>query len=203
MKFFTADTHFFHEDLLGNNDFAPRPFKNVAEMNQVMVTNWNRVVKEQDVVYHLGDIAMHPAYEKGYPEILELLAGLNGQIHFVKGNHDNRAFFKYLAANDPGTATAGIPKFFFHDVGVLLKFDHHQYYLTHYPMLLGITKNIRNLHGHIHHASVPIKEDINVGVDAPELGYLSKPQPFGTPISENQIGLIAEAKAAELAKLRL
>lgn len=203
MKFFTSDTHFFHEDLLGNNDFAPRPFKNVAEMNQIMVTNWNRVVKERDVVYHLGDIAMHPDYDKGYPEILALLSSLQGQIHFIKGNHDNRAFFKYLAANDPGGAIPGEPKFFFHDVGVLLKFDRHQYYLTHYPMLLGITKNIRNLHGHIHHASVPIKEDINVGVDAPELEYLPEPQPFGAPISENQIGLIAEAKAAELAKLRM
>ncbi|HIX70025.1 metallophosphoesterase [Enterococcus diestrammenae] len=203
MKFFTSDTHFFHEDLLGSHDFAPRPFKTVMEMNETIVTHWNQVVKVTDIVYHLGDIAMHPDYEQGFPAILDLLTRLNGEIHFVKGNHDNRAFLKYLAAHDPGGVKAGRPKFFFHDVGVLLKFDHHQYYLTHYPMLLGITKNIRNLHGHIHHASVPIKEDLNVGVDAPELAYLPEPQPFGAPISENQIGIIAKAKAEELAKLRM
>lgn len=200
MKFFTADTHYFHADLLGDNDFAPRLFRTVTEMNEVMVTNWNRVVKDNDVVYNLGDIAMHPKYEAGYPEILALLTRLNGQINFVKGNHDSRAFFKYLAVHDPGHSKG--KKFFFHDVGVIIKFDHHQYYLTHYPVLLGITKNIRNLHGHIHYSSIPIKENLNVGVDAPELSYLPEKQPFGMPISENQIGVIAAAKAAELAKLR-
>lgn len=200
MKFFTADTHYFHEDLLGDNDFAPRPFRQIHEMHEVMVTNWNRVVKENDQVYNLGDIAMHPQYEAGYPEILALLSRLNGQIHMIKGNHDSRAFFKYLATHDPGLAEK--PKFVFYDVGAIIKFDHHQYYLTHYPMLLGITRNIRNLHGHIHYSSIPIKENINVGVDAPELSYLPQKQPFGMPISENQIGIIADAKAEELAKLR-
>lgn len=200
MKFFTADTHYFHELLLGNNDFAPRLFPDVTTMHQTMITNWNAAVKEKDVVYHLGDIAMHPRYEAGYPEILAILQQLNGKIVFIKGNHDPRAFFNFLAANDPGWF--GEPKFEFHDVGVLLKFNHHQYYLTHYPMLLGITKNIRNLHGHIHHSSIPLAENINVGVDAPELAFLPEKLPFGTPVSENQIDLIAAGKAEEIKKLQ-
>ncbi len=53
MNFFIADTHFFHEALLGNNDFAPRPFATVTQMHQVMVASWNQVVREQDTVYHL------------------------------------------------------------------------------------------------------------------------------------------------------
>lgn len=199
MKYFTADTHYFHALLLGDNDFAPRPFPSVEAMHQVMIANWNDVVGEKDVVYHLGDVAMHPDYEAGYPEILAILQQLQGKIVFIKGNHDSRAFFNYLAEHDPGLPDE--PKFSFQDVGVLLKFNHHQYYLTHYPMLLGITKNIRNLHGHIHHSSVPIKENINVGVDAPELAFLDPDWPFGRPISENQIDQIATAKAAELAKL--
>ena len=84
------------------------------------------------------------------------------------------------------------------DVGLLLKFDHHQYYLSHYPMLLGMTKNSRNLHGHIHHHSLPIAENINVGVDAPELAFLPQPWPFGRPISENQLERIFQAKQAEI-----
>lgn len=95
----------------------------------------------------------------------------------------------------------GQNKFAFADVGIIIKFNHHQYYLTHYPLLLGVTKNIRNLHGHVHHYSVPIKENINVGVDAPELDFLPDKQPFGRPISENQIDLIAAKKATVLANM--
>ncbi len=46
--------------------------------------------------------------------------------------------------------------------------------MTHYPMMMGIVKQIINLHGHIHHYSVNIKEDINVGVDTPETDYLKE-----------------------------
>lgn len=201
MKFFTSDTHYFHQDLLGDNDFAPRPFEDLQTMHELMIKNWNAVVKEGDTVYHLGDVAMHPAYEAGYPEILALLMRLNGQIIFIKGNHDYRTFFKFLEKNNR-ILSNGQPKFQFADVGIIIKFNHHQYYLTHYPMLLGVTKNIRNLHGHVHHYSVPIKENINVGVDAPEIDFLPEKLPFGTPISENQIDLIAAKKEAELAKLR-
>lgn len=199
-KFFIADTHFYHETLLGIDDFAPRPFDTVEEMHQEMIKNWNAVVREKDIVYHLGDIAMHPKYEKGNDEILSVIEQLNGKIIFIKGNHDSRAFFNFLAANDPHLPS-GEKKFEFHDVGVIIKFNHHQYYMTHYPMLLGTTVNIRNLHGHVHHYSVPIAEDINVGVDAPERDYLSKPAPFGSPLSENQIDEIAEKKAIEIGKL--
>jgi hypothetical protein len=49
---------------------------------------------------------------------------------------------------------------------------------------------------------MPIAEDINVGVDAPERGFLKAPLPFGTPISENLIDEIAEYKEAEIKKLK-
>lgn len=197
MRFFTSDTHYFHETLLGDNDFSPRNFASIEAMHQAMIRHWNAVVADEDVVYHLGDIALHPAHEEGFAEILAILRQLHGQIIFIKGNHDNRAFFKQLAKNNL-LLPNGEEKFVFEDVGVLLKFNHYQYYLTHYPMLLGITKNIRNLHGHIHHYSVPIAENINVGVDTPESAYLKEPLPFGTPLSEAQIDEIALAKELDL-----
>ncbi|MEG1503859.1 MAG: metallophosphoesterase family protein [Enterococcus sp.] len=201
MKYFISDTHFFHENLLGENEFAPRLFDTVEEMNQQMITAWNDVVSDKDTVYHLGDIAMHPKYDRGSAEVLAQLLQLNGKIIFIKGNHDSRAFFKYLAAHDPKLVN-GESKFEFNDVGVIVKFNHHQYYLTHYPMLLGKTINIRNLHGHIHNYSMPIAEDINVGVDAPERKFLKTPLPFGTPISENLIDEIAAYKETEIQRLK-
>ena len=201
MNYFISDIHFFHERLLGNSDFSPRPFKNVARMNYQLITSWNAVVKESDHVYHLGDLAMHPKYEKGSEEILSLVKQLNGTIHFIKGNHDSRAFFKYLEQHDPWKSE-GKQKFYFYDVGVIIKFNHQQYYLTHYPLLIGNNDKIRNLHGHIHHYSVPIGNDVNVGVDAPERELLEKTLPFGTPLSENNIEEIYQKKQAELERLK-
>ncbi|EPH93625.1 Ser/Thr phosphatase family protein [Enterococcus faecalis 13-SD-W-01] len=199
MNYFISDTHFFHEKLLGQNDFAPRLFNTVEEMNQALVTSWNEVVTEKDVVYHLGDIAMHPQYEKGSAEILTVLLQLNGKIHFIKGNHDSRAFFRYLEKYNPDMPD-GEKKFAFSDVGSIVKFNHQQYYLTHYPMLLGQKDPIRNLHGHIHHYSVPIAAVVNVGVDAPERAFLGEVS-FGVPLSEKQIEEIFQKKEAELQKL--
>ena len=201
MNFFISDMHFFHKNLLGKNDFAPRLFASVEEMNQQLIDSWNKVVKETDHVYHLGDLAMHPQYEKGSQDILELVQQLNGTIHLIKGNHDSRAFLRYLEKHDPGNKV-GSKKFYFYDVGTIIKFNHQQYYLTHYPMLLGSNDSIRNLHGHIHHYSVPIGNDVNVGVDAPERELLKVQQPFGTPLSEDDIEEIYEAKQQELARLK-
>ena len=201
MNFFISDMHFFHKNLLGKNDFAPRLFASVEEMNQQLIDSWNKVVKETDHVYHLGDLAMHPQYEKGSQDILELVQQLNGTIHLIKGNHDSRAFFRYLEKHHPGNKV-GSKKFYFYDVGTIIKFNHQQYYLTHYPMLLGSNDSIRNLHGHIHHYSVPIGNDVNVGVDAPERELLKVQQPFGTPLSEDDIEEIYEAKQQELARLQ-
>lgn len=200
MNYFISDLHFFHEALLGQNDFAPRLFKTVDEMNAQLIDSWNAIVKEQDTVYHLGDLAMHPQYEKGSQEILEQVKQLNGEIHFIKGNHDSRAFFRYLEKNDPGMMNQD-KKFYFHDVGAIVKFNHHQYYLTHYPLLLGQNDAVRNLHGHIHNYSVPIGNDVNMGVDAPERKLLAKTLPFGSPLSEANIDEIFQAKQEELAKI--
>ena len=197
MNFFISDMYFFHKNLLGKNDFAPRLFETVEEMNQQLITSWNAVVKEADQVYHLGDLAMHPQYEKGSQDVLELVQQLKGTIHFIKGNHDSRAFFRYLEKHDPGMGN-GAKKFYFYDVGTIVKFNHQQYYLTHYPMLLGPNDSVRNLHGHIHHYSVPIGNDVNVGVDAPERDFFKKKLPFGTPLSEKEIEEIYEAKQQEL-----
>ena len=53
MQFVTADTHFLDEHLLGIDDFAPRPFLTVDQMDQTIIKNWNERVSEDDIVYHL------------------------------------------------------------------------------------------------------------------------------------------------------
>lgn len=127
-----------------------------------------------------------------------MLNQLNGHLILIKGNHDSRALFKYLDRRN--YLIKGQPKFSFHDVGVLLKYDHRQYYLTHYPLMLGIAPQIVNLHGHIHHYAVPIKENINVGIDSPELAYLQDQPDFGAPLKLNEVEEMVEQKAIQFAK---
>jgi calcineurin-like phosphoesterase family protein len=45
-----ADTHFGHANVI---KFDNRPFADVTEMNEAMVTNWNNTVKSTDTIYHL------------------------------------------------------------------------------------------------------------------------------------------------------
>ena len=84
---FTADTHFGHEKIIG---YCDRPFKNVEEMDSTMILNWNEVVDEHDEVYHLGDFAFTNDPEK----VNWYLSQLNGKVRLVKGNHDNLRVLK-------------------------------------------------------------------------------------------------------------
>jgi len=75
--FFTADTHFNHANII---KFSRRPFKNVEEMNESIIENWNKVVSENDIVYHLGDFSF------GFQG--KFLKRLNGKVHLILGSHD-------------------------------------------------------------------------------------------------------------------
>ncbi len=169
-------------------------------MNQAMIDAWNARVDDNDTVYHLGDISMRPQNTPTNEDTYAMLKQLNGHIVLIKGNHDYRELFKYLAKRNP-TMPDGKLKYTFEDVGALLKFDHHQFYCTHYPMLLGKVDKIINLHGHIHHYSVPIAENINVGVDAPERDYLSEDLPWGSPLRGEEVLEMYDKKKVDIAKL--
>lgn len=80
MYFFTSDTHFGHERAI---ELCNRPFRNAQEMNDTIIKNWNERVGKDDIVFHLGDFAMHPR-----SAIPDLVKALNGQIVLVAGNHD-------------------------------------------------------------------------------------------------------------------
>ena len=69
--FFTADTHFGHYNIMR---YIDRPFKSVDEMNNTIITNWNKVVSKSDRVYHLGDFGFH-SYYHNIQEIFNELKG--------------------------------------------------------------------------------------------------------------------------------
>ena len=78
--FLTSDTHFGHARIL---ELCNRPFSSTEEMNEALITNYNKVVSPMDTVYHLGDVAMGKIAES-----LPLLNRMNGAKILVLGNHD-------------------------------------------------------------------------------------------------------------------
>lgn len=89
--FFTSDLHLGHRNLLKFT--KPRPFNSIDEHDEAILENWNSVVKQEDTVYVLGDIAMN----KDPDELGKYLTRLNGHKHLILGNHDrSKIHAKYL-----------------------------------------------------------------------------------------------------------
>lgn len=83
--FFTADTHFAHQNII---KYCNRPFKTYREMDETLIANWNSVVKTNDLVWHLGDFAYG---RDATPDYLSSVAWrLNGNINLILGNHDEK-----------------------------------------------------------------------------------------------------------------
>lgn len=80
VDFVTADTHFSHARI---SELAGRPFATVEQMDAELIHRWNDTVGPDDVVLHLGDVALGPIQES-----LALTAQLHGRRFLVPGNHD-------------------------------------------------------------------------------------------------------------------
>ena len=80
--FFISDTHFSHYNIMKYSD---RPFKDTNEMDETMIKNWNNIVPKDGIVFHLGDFAW-----KEVSKWKDIRSQLNGSIHLIYGNHDER-----------------------------------------------------------------------------------------------------------------
>lgn len=88
MEWIISDTHFGHSNII---DYENRPFRDVEEMDKVMIDNWNSVVGEKDTVWHLGDFFL--TYTEKQFEIFDQL---NGNIILIRGNHDKQSRTKLI-----------------------------------------------------------------------------------------------------------
>lgn len=81
MIFYTSDLHFGHDNVIR---FDKRPFADVEEMDQYIITRWNERVSEDDTVYILGDICHRNSRDSSW-----YLKQLKGHKILILGNHDN------------------------------------------------------------------------------------------------------------------
>lgn len=125
-----ADQHFEHTNII---KYTNRPFDNVKQMNEVLVNNWNKKVRQEDVVYVLGDFALSD--KEG---ISQIGRQLNGKKTLIMGNHDRK--------NPQVYYDAGFR--FVSKYPVLLE---EKFLLSHHPMFEVIKgSELINIYGHVH-----------------------------------------------------
>ena len=144
MIWFTADTHFSHDSII---KLCNRPFKNVTEMNLYMIMKWNDLVKNGDIVYHLGDFAWYDSEE--------ILDKLNGQIVLIRGSHDHHGIEKHKKIVKMQRV---LNKTIDGQHVTMSHFCFRVWHLSHY--------NSWHLYGHSHGMLDPIGKSRDVGVDA-------------------------------------
>ncbi len=86
---FTSDTHAFHRNIcIGVSQWkagATRDFTDEMVMTDHLISQINKYVKEDDILYHLGDWSFG-----GPDKILQFRNAINCKtIHLILGNHDD------------------------------------------------------------------------------------------------------------------
>ena len=130
--FIISDTHFSHANII---KYCSRPFKDVEEMDNTMIKNWNRVVKENDIVYHLGDFSFG-----GKDNVEKFLKKLNGKIILVKGNHDR-------------CSNGHLRRIGFYEVYDRPIVIDNKIILSHEPLEVPPKEPYINIYGHVHDGS--------------------------------------------------
>lgn len=145
--FITSDTYFNDNNII---DYDERNFDSVIEMNEKIIENWNKVVGEDDIVYHLGN------FGTGRLEnLIHIFKYLKGRTLIVRGNNDV-SFNDLLEIGFSGVADE-----------LTLNYDGIIYVLTHKPDFCH--KNVWgvvNIHGHIPSADKFYENFINVNCSA-------------------------------------
>lgn len=144
--FFTSDLHLGHANIIKH---CNRPFKDVEEMNESLINNWNSVVGSDDFVYVLGDFFFF-----GKVRAMDTVKRLNGAIYWIVGNHDRG----HVKKKDLLIRFEGVDKLknirikcILERNGGHVEFD-KKMVLCHFPLLSweGSGGGSWHLHGHCH-----------------------------------------------------
>lgn len=55
MIYFISDTHFEYENVI---KYCKRLFSDIRKINETLISNWNSIVSDDDIIYHLGDFCL-------------------------------------------------------------------------------------------------------------------------------------------------
>lgn len=153
--FFSSDTHYFHENII---KYCERPFASVAVMNEFMINEWNSVVNDDDIAFHLGDLSLLRPVDS--EPLSVIISRLNGKKILVKGNHDKDS--------NEFLIKSGFKR-------VCESLNLGKVFLFHYPLHGMNSEKLRDstsreishvVHGHIHTKDTPnLENHYNVSAD--------------------------------------
>lgn len=161
-KYFTSDWH-LNEKRIGKQNLFFRPFETVDEQNRTIIDNLNKLVKENDELYMVGDACM----DLEAIALLEEIKCKNRTL--IVGNYDEdkldalKPHFQVVAEE------------------LKLKVGSLDCYLNHYPV--NHVADRFNIVGHIHGLWKVKPNMVNVSVDAWHF----------RPVSEQEILFIRNA----------
>jgi len=183
--FFWSDQHFGHKKLYDapfmsaqDPEKKMRDFDSLEDCEAYMIDQYNKVVKQDDRVYFLGDVVMS---KKSLPLLNKMK---KGNKHLILGNHDNQCDVKLYRE-------------YFKRVLGCQYLDKYKSVLSHFPVYPGMLRRSKwgpprflwNLHGHTHDSYVSIldlegneirdEKYINLSVEA--IGF--------RPISAEELGI--------------
>lgn len=169
-KYFTADTHFYQQRTL---ELSRRPFRDVNEMNLMLISNWNKKVPENGIVYHAGDF-MDPTQIDKLPT---LLSNLNfGELHWVLGNYDRNVetAIRDVVAKMDRKVVLYTPEQPCH-----VDINGHKFRIVHEPngFVYAEDDDVTYLYSHIHGRSFTKRNGFDVATDYHNF----------TPLSEDDV----------------
>lgn len=182
---FTSDLHLYHKNII---KLCNRPFADVEEMSNTLVENWNSVVKEDDLVFNLGDFC----WSECSIVWSKLIDKLNGRQILIKGNHDHPKTLQKLSDKyslievwKPGSnfPIKNLNKLFMIRESLEVRHNGERFLLNHYPQAhyVGQYHSVRQIFGHTHekscayspnHYNVCVERNLYRPVSLEEVGML-------------------------------
>lgn len=148
MIYFTADLHLNHSNII---KYCNRPFTNVIEMDNTILTNFWRTLSSGDTLCILGDLSFNKDH---ILDFFDRFSTIN--MVYIKGNHDGKELMNI-------TRKLNIPFYTLYDT----KIDNQPVTLCHYAMRVWNKSHFNSwqLYGHSHGVLPPQGKQYDVGVD--------------------------------------
>jgi len=154
--YFASDHHLFHKKLINKSEegFMHRPFETIEEHNETIIDNHNSLVKDNDIVWFLGDVWLAPGDDPSFKFDYTILDRFKGKKRLILGNHDTNA--KRLGFEDHFDKILAYEELFKERVIV-----------SHIPIHSSQLEERfdKNIHGHVHSKTLDDARYVNVSLE--------------------------------------
>lgn len=132
---FAGCTHFGHTNVI---KFDNRPFNNIIEHDEQIIKNINSKVKDDDVIYFMGDFT----FNRDISIVQKLINSINGKKYLIFGNHDQ------IIEENHQLQRLFINCAYYDEILI----DEQLCILSHYPFSTWVRSNYNSwmIHSHIH-----------------------------------------------------